>query len=213
MRDVTLVTEFPPRHAYAAAKRALDLAVASVLLIVLSPLLLLVALLIRTTSAGPVIFRQVRCGIDGSTFTCYKFRTMSNGAHELKGELLPLNEVTGPVFKIQNDPRVTRLGRHLRKSSIDELPQLVNVIRGEMSLVGPRPPLPDEVATYAPHELKRLTVKPGLTCLWQVSGRSNLSFEEWVKLDLEYIEKRSFWYDALIIIRTIPAVVTGRGAV
>jgi exopolysaccharide biosynthesis polyprenyl glycosylphosphotransferase len=198
---------------YEIAQRTVDLIAAAVVLVFLSPLLLMVAVVVRVTSPGPAIFRQTRSGRSGKPFTCYKFRTMENGAEQRKQELLAFNEMSGPVFKIQNDPRVTPVGRWLRKLSIDELPQLVNVLRGEMSLVGPRPPLPEEVAQYSSHQLQRLRVRPGLTCLWQVSGRSNLGFDEWINLDLKYIERRSFWYDLWIIVLTIPAVVTGRGAV
>ena len=177
---------------YEIAKRMFDVAVGVLLLLSLLPLLLVTALLVKATSPGPAFFRQRRCGREGRTFTCYKFRTMVDGADALKGSLLARNEVTGPIFKIRNDPRVTPLGRLLRKTSIDELPQLLNVIRGEMSLVGPRPPLPEEVATYSSCERLRLSVPAGLTCLWQVSGRSNLSFEQWMELDLEYVDEARF---------------------
>ncbi|MGD9891731.1 MAG: sugar transferase [Dehalococcoidia bacterium] len=202
----------PQRSGYERAKRSLDLVVAVIALAVLLPLLLLVAVLIRLTSPGPAIFRQIRCGRGGRPFTCYKFRTMEDGAEKRKRELLTLNEMSGPVFKIRNDPRVTPLGRWLRKLSIDELPQLINVVRGDMSLVGPRPPLPEEVAQYTLEQRRRLDVTPGLTCLWQVSGRNKLGFDEWVNLDLQYIERRSFWLDLWLIVLTIPAVITGRGA-
>lgn len=199
-------------RAYEIAKRLFDFTAAILSLFVLLPFLLATASLVIVTSPGPVIFRQERCGRKGQRFTCYKFRTMVDEAEGLKQGLLHSNEMTGPVFKMRNDPRVTRLGRLLRKTSIDELPQLWNVVRGEMSLVGPRPPLPEEVATYTPRERLRLSVLPGITCLWQVSGRSNLSFERWIDLDLEYVERRSFWFDIWVLLRTVPAVVTGRGA-
>ena len=201
------------RAGYAIAKRAFDFVAGTALLLILLPVLLLAAILVKVTSRGPIFFTQRRCGSRGRTFTCYKFRTMVNGADGLKKNLLSRNEVTGPVFKIRNDPRITPLGRLLRKTSIDELPQLLNVIRGEMSLVGPRPPLPEEVATYSHRERLRLSVPTGLTCLWQVSGRSNLDFEQWIELDLQYLEKRGFWYDIWLLARTIPAVLTGRGAI
>jgi len=199
-------------RAYAVIKRLFDIALASLILILTFPLCVVVAALVRSTSAGPVIFRQPRCGKDGTTFTCYKFRTMVDGAEKRMAEVLPLNEVTGPVFKARNDPRVTPIGRWLRKTSIDELPQLVNVLRGDMSIVGPRPPLPEEVAQYTPRQSRRLSVKPGLTCLWQVLGRSQIPFDEWLVLDLEYIGRRGFWFDLGLVLRTIPAVISCRGA-
>jgi exopolysaccharide biosynthesis polyprenyl glycosylphosphotransferase len=201
-----------PSRRYAVAKRALDIVVSALLLGMLSPLFALVALLIKVTTHGPVFFAQQRCGRNGRTFRCYKFRTMVQGAEIMKESLLTRNEMTGPVFKIRNDPRITPLGRVLRKTSIDELPQLWNVLRGDMSLVGPRPPLPEEVATYTPREHIRLSVPPGLTCLWQVSGRSDLDFDRWIELDIEYIRRRCFWYDLWLLVRTVPAVLTGRGA-
>lgn len=209
---VTRAASLSSERAYEVAKRVFDVTAAILLLFVLLPFLLATVFLVIVTSPGPVIFRQERCGRGGRRFTCYKFRTMVDKAERLKPSLLPSNEMTGPVFKMHNDPRVTPLGRLLRKTSIDELPQLWNVVRGEMSLVGPRPPLPEEVATYTDRERRRLSVLPGITCLWQVSGRSNLSFERWIDLDLEYVERRSFWFDIWVLLRTIPAVLTGRGA-
>lgn len=172
------------------------------------------ALLIRLTSPGPVLFRQQRAGLNGRPFTMYKFRSMVTNAEQLKHELEQLNEMSGPVFKLTNDPRVTPIGRFLRRYSIDELPQLINVLRGEMSLVGPRPLPLDEVARFddVAHR-RRLSVKPGLTCLWQISGRSELrDFKEWVRLDLEYIDHWSLWLDFKILLRTIPVVLTAKGA-
>lgn len=200
------------RMGYRIAKRMLDIVVATFGLVILSPVLLLVAALIVMTSPGPAIFRQTRCGKDGKPFTCYKFRTMVTDAEIIRLQLLHLNEVSGPVFKIRKDPRVTTLGRWLRKTSLDELPQLINVLRGEMSLVGPRPALPEEVRRYSPEQRIRLLVKPGLTCLWQVSGRSNVPFEQWVRLDAEYVQRQNLWLDLQILLRTIPAVLTGHGA-
>ncbi|MGH2534746.1 MAG: sugar transferase [Thermomicrobiales bacterium] len=197
---------------YALVKRLFDVLFASVVLVLTMPLWLALAGIILATSSGPVLFCQVRVGRGGRPFTCLKFRSMVADADQSKPYLMDRNEVSGPAFKLYDDPRMTRLGRWLRRSSLDELPQLINVIRGEMSLVGPRPPLPEEVARYAPHHHGRLAVKPGLTCLWQVSGRSLIGFEEWVRLDLEYIRRRSFWFDLILIIRTIPAVLNGRGA-
>lgn len=197
---------------YARLKRLFDIVVALLALIFLSPIILVAALLVRLTSPGPVIFRQVRVGKGGRYFWCYKFRSMCVDAEKKKQELLHLNEASGPVFKIKRDPRVTPVGAILRKLSIDELPQLINVLKGDMSIVGPRPPLPSEVEVYSDYALQRLAVTPGLTCLWQVSGRSNISFERWVELDLAYIETMSFLTDLLILLRTIPAVLTGSGA-
>jgi exopolysaccharide biosynthesis polyprenyl glycosylphosphotransferase len=197
---------------YEVAKRSFDVAFASLVLLVALPIWFAVAVLVATTSAGPVFFRQQRCGRNGRPFTCYKFRTMVVDAEQQRNGLLVLNEASGPVFKIRRDPRVTRVGRWLRKASIDEVPQLINVLRGEMSVVGPRPPIVAEVEKYSEFQRRRLAVKPGLTCLWQISGRSNLGFEEWVALDLEYIERQGFWYDIGLVLRTIPAVLTGRGA-
>ena len=174
----------------------------------------LIALLIKLTSPGPVLFRQQRSGINGRPFNLYKFRTMVTNAEQLKHELAAMNEMTGPVFKVTNDPRVTRLGKFLRKYSLDELPQFYNVLRGEMSLVGPRPLPVDEVKRFndLAHR-RRLSVKPGLTCLWQVSGRNNVcDFKDWVRLDLEYIDNWSLWLDIWILWRTFPAVLAGTGA-
>lgn len=185
---------------------------AVVALIVLAPLLLAIVVWVRLDSAGPAVFRQRRAGQRNVEFTMLKFRTMSTDAEERKDGLVALNEAHGVLFKIQGDPRVTRAGRLLRKYSLDELPQLVNIARGEMSLVGPRPPLPDEVARYDARTARRLVVKPGLTGLWQVSGRSDLSWEESVRLDLRYVDERSAKLDAVILVRTVGAVLSHRGA-
>lgn len=198
----------------ALAKHALDFVGAFVLLAVLSLPMTVVALLIRVTSPGPVLFRQQRSGLNGQPFTMLKFRSMQTDAEQRKHELDTLNEMTGPVFKVTNDPRITPLGTFLRRYSIDEWPQLINVLRGEMSLVGPRPLPVDETLRFndLAHR-RRLSVKPGLTCLWQVSGRNNVrDFREWVRLDLEYIDNWSLWLDIKILIRTIPAVFAGTGA-
>ncbi|MBI3878845.1 MAG: sugar transferase [Verrucomicrobia bacterium] len=198
------------------AKGVLDRLGALVLLLLLTviPVLPLAALFTWLTSRGPVLFRQQRSGINGRPFTMLKFRTMVTNAEQLKLELEQLNEMSGPVFKITNDPRITAVGRWLRRYSIDELPQLWNVLRGEMSLVGPRPLPVDEVARFDdPSDRRRLSVKPGLTCLWQISGRNEVtSFKEWVRLDLEYIDHWSLWLDIKILLRTIPAVFMGTGA-
>lgn len=195
-----------------AAKRALDLIVGLMLTIVLLPLMTTIALLIKWTSPGPVIFRQQRVGRSGAVFTAFKFRTMHVGAEDEVTQLSHLNEATGPLFKIRNDPRLTSIGRVLRRLSLDELPQLWNVLRGEMSLVGPRPPIPTEVEKYEDWHRKRLEVWPGVTGLWQVSGRSELTFDEMVMLDIYYIENWSPWLDLWILIKTIPTVLSARGA-
>jgi len=195
-------------------KQVCDYVGAALLLVLSSPVLLAVALLVKVSSPGPVFFRQQRSGLNGRPFTLYKFRTMVSNAEQLKHELAALNEMTGPVFKVTNDPRVTPVGRVLRKFSIDEFPQLFNVLRGQMSLVGPRPLPVDEVRRF--HDLahrRRLSVKPGLTCLWQISGRNNVKdFRDWVRLDLEYIDNWSLWLDFKILCRTVPVVLVGTGA-
>jgi exopolysaccharide biosynthesis polyprenyl glycosylphosphotransferase len=195
-----------------AAKRAWDVALASLGLVVAAPLMALVALLIKLDSHGPVLFRQRRIGKDGELFTIYKFRTMSNDAELRLAELEAENEADGPLFKIRNDPRTTRIGKVLRRFSIDEIPQLWNVIRGEMSMVGPRPALPSEAAKWAPRLRQRLMVKPGLTGMWQVNGRSNTTFEQYERLDLYYVDNWSLITDLMIIVRTIPTLLRRKGA-
>lgn len=195
-----------------AWKRALDVALSALLLVLALPVVLFVALAIRVTSGGAVLFRQTRCGLNGRRFTLYKFRTMVADAEERRHEVAHLNEMDGPVFKARRDPRVTWLGRFLRKFSLDELPQLWNVLKGDMSLVGPRPPIPEEVAQYARWQRRRLAMKPGLTCLWQISGRNELDFERWMELDLQYIDSWSPWLDLKILAKTVPVVLSGRGA-
>jgi exopolysaccharide biosynthesis polyprenyl glycosylphosphotransferase len=194
------------------AKRALDVALAFLLLPLALPIVGTIALVIKVTSGGRVLFRQTRCGLNGRFFTLYKFRTMVEGAEERRRELMHLNEMNGPVFKLKSDPRVTWFGRFLRRFSLDELPQLWNVLRGDMSLVGPRPPIPEEVARYQRWQRRRLAMKPGLTCLWQISGRNNLDFDRWMELDLEYIDSWSPLLDLKILLKTIPAVLSGKGA-
>jgi exopolysaccharide biosynthesis polyprenyl glycosylphosphotransferase len=193
-------------------KRIMDVAVSTVLLICLSPLMGLVALAIRLDSPGPVLFRQQRVGRNGAPFTLLKFRSMRVGAEEQLDEVIALNEASGPIFKVRNDPRMTRVGRFLRRTSIDELPQMINVLRGEMSWVGPRPPIPQEVEKYEDWHRRRLEVSPGITGLWQVSGRSEIPFDEMVMLDIYYIENWSLGMDIRILLRTVPAVLTGGGA-
>jgi len=214
LRHIPLLTlGSTPNNEFALfAKRAVDLIVSAIALILLSPLLLIIAILVRLTSPGPILYRQTRCGLNGRRFTLYKFRSMVANADELRAELDILNELEGPAFKIKNDPRCTPLGRWLRKFSADELPQLWNVLIGEMSFVGPRPPLPQEVEMYAPWQRRRLRMRPGLTCLWTLEGRNRLSFDRLVQFDLAYIDNWSLWLDLKIFVKTIPHVALGRGA-
>jgi exopolysaccharide biosynthesis polyprenyl glycosylphosphotransferase len=193
-------------------RRCADVIVAALLVALLGPVLLGIALVIKVTSPGPVLFRQLRCGLHGRPFTFLKFRSMRVGAELMKAHLAAFNEMDGPAFKMTNDPRVTSLGRFLRRTSLDELPQLFNILRGDMSFVGPRPAVLEEVRQYEPWQRRRLSMKPGLTCLWQVSGRNELTFDEWMRLDLEYIDNWSLWLDLKIALKTIPAVLLGRGA-
>jgi exopolysaccharide biosynthesis polyprenyl glycosylphosphotransferase len=193
-------------------KRALDLALASAMLIAAAPLLLLIAVLVRLTSPGPAIYRQLRCGLNGRRFQLYKFRSMYQDAELKRASVEHLNEMDGPVFKSSRDPRVTPVGRFLRKTSLDEMPQLLNILKGDMSFVGPRPPLPEEVARYEKWQRRRLRMKPGLTCLWALAGRNQLNFTQWMQLDMEYIDNWSLALDFKILLRTIPRVLSGRGA-
>jgi exopolysaccharide biosynthesis polyprenyl glycosylphosphotransferase len=213
-RPVLVFRSTPEASWQGVIKQVIDFVGALATLIVLSLPLAIVALLVKFTSPGPILFRQQRSGLNGSPFTIYKFRTMGTNAEQIKHELAAMNEMTGPVFKVTNDPRITPIGKWLRKFSIDELPQLFNVLRGEMSLVGPRPLPVDEIKRIndMAHR-RRLSVKPGLTCLWQVSGRNEIKeFSDWVRLDLEYIDNWSLWLDFKILLRTIPAVFAGSGA-
>ena len=205
-------TTTPSNPAQLVVKRAVDLGLSLLLFLLTLPIQALAALAIKLTSPGPSFFRQVRCGLNGRHFTLVKFRTMETKAEERLLEIAHLNEMTGPVFKAARDPRLTPVGRLLRRLSIDELPQLWNVIVGDMSLVGPRPPLPEEVSRYEPWQRRRLSMKPGLTCLWQVSGRSELDFDRWMALDLKYIDTWSPLLDFKILLKTVPAVLSGRGA-
>ena len=194
------------------AKRVLDAIGAFVLIVCSAPLLLLTALAVKISSAGPVLFRQVRVGINGRKFVMYKFRTMVEGADSIKDKLAGHNEAGTILFKIRHDPRITDIGRILRRTSLDELPQLWNVLRGEMSLVGPRPPVPSEVLKYTPKMAERLSIKPGMTGLWQVSGRSELSHLRGFAMDLWYVHRKCFILDCAILVSTIPAVLSRRGA-
>ncbi|MDA8233297.1 MAG: sugar transferase [Clostridia bacterium] len=202
----------PMRGWQVAVKRVIDIVASALGLVLLAPLFALVAVAIMVDNPGPVIFKQKRVGKNGRIFDFYKFRSMVVNAEELREELAAANEADGPVFKIKHDPRVTRVGAFIRKYSIDELPQLFNVLKGDMSLVGPRPPLTSEVEEYGDWEWRRLEVTPGLTCIWQVSGRSNISFDKWIELDIYYIENWSLWLDIRILLQTIPVVLTGKGA-
>jgi len=193
-------------------KRIADIIISIVVIICTLPLTLAVGIIIKLTSKGPVFFGQKRFGMNKRPFTLYKFRSMVADAEELKAALAAKNEMDGPAFKIKDDPRITKIGRFIRKMSIDELPQLINVLRGEMSLVGPRPPLPDEVEQYEWLFRKRLSIKPGLTCIWQVSGRNDVSFEEWMEMDRQYVENWSLSLDAKILLKTIPTVLLAKGA-
>ena len=205
-------THTEPSRVDAGLRRLLDLLVSGAALLLLLPFLALIALLIRLDSPGPVLFIQRRVGRYGQEFPVFKFRSMYVDAEQRLEELLGANERTGPVFKMRRDPRITRAGRILRRCSLDEVPQLLNILRGEMSLVGPRPATPREVALYTPEQRHRLDAVPGLTGLWQVSGRANLNFEQSMALDLEYIRHQSFVLNLVILARTVPAVLTGRGA-
>lgn len=202
------------RRAYRLAKRAFDAAFSAVVLVALSPLMALVALAVKADgTGGPVLFRQVRVGKDGREFEMYKFRTMVPGAEGRLGELKALNEKTGPVFKMRDDPRVTKIGRFLRRTSLDELPQFANVLKGDMSVVGPRPALPSEVASYGERERQRLLVEQGLTSYWQARpDRDSVSFDEWVDLDLAYVRDCGPWTDLKLIVKTVGVVLTAQGS-
>ena len=195
------------------AKRLLDIVASAILLVLLSPLFLAVAIAIRLEDPGPILFKQKRVGRWGTLFTMWKFRSMFTDAEERKRELMAQNEMEGGVlFKMKDDPRITKVGRIIRKTSIDELPQLWNVFNGEMSLVGPRPPVTQEVDQYSLSDRRRLEVIPGITCIWQVSGRSDIPFDQQVELDVQYIESQSFWNDIKILLKTVPALLFGTGA-
>ncbi len=194
-------TPHTARLYYRVIKRLLDIVGA-----------LVTAIGVKLTSRGPLFFTQTRLGKNGQPFTLVKFRSMIVGSENVRENLLDANELDGPVFKIRKDPRLTPIGGFIRKFSLDEMPQIFSVLRGHMSLVGPRPPIPDEVANYEPWQTERLAVKPGLTCIWQVSGRSDIGFEKWVKLDIDYVRSRSILLDLKLLLLTIPAVLSGRGA-
>lgn len=206
------VQEKPTRRMARVGKRVIDLAAAVLLTVLTLPLLALLSLLIRLESPGSAVLRQERMGLSGKRFTCFKLRTMRDGAHDVAPELQALNQMDGPIFKIRDDPRCTRLGRWIRRLSLDELPQIWNVLLGDMSLVGPRPPLPREVPRYEPWQMRRLEVKPGMTGIWQVSGRSELTFDEMVMMDIYYVDNWTLSLDLRILVRTVIAVLGRHGA-
>jgi len=212
--DIPLLTfsTVPAQEWKLLVKAFVDFLGAAFLIFGLAPLLITVAIIIKLTSKGPVLYRQRRIGLHGREFMLYKFRSMYLDAEEKQKEIQHLNEMTGPVFKITRDPRVTTVGRFIRKTSLDELPQLFNVLKGEMSMVGPRPPIPHEVEQYKRWQRRRLSMKPGITCIWQVNGRNKIGFEEWTKLDLQYIDNWSLGLDFKILFKTIPVVLFGYGA-
>jgi exopolysaccharide biosynthesis polyprenyl glycosylphosphotransferase len=209
-----LTFESVPKDIWALfLKRIFDIVISGASLVILLPVYAAVALAVKATSHGPVLFRQERVSVNGRKFKLLKFRTMVADAEAKLDELRDKNEMSGPVFKIENDPRITKIGRFLRKFSLDELPQFWNVLNGDMSIVGPRPPLPSEVNEYDPWQRRRLSMRPGLTCIWQVSGRNRITdFDEWAKLDLEYIDNWSIWLDTAIFVKTIPVVLLAKGA-
>lgn len=201
------------KKSYLVIKRFIDILISTSGLIILSPLMIVIMLLIKIEdSKAPIFFKQIRCGENGKEFQLYKFRSMQVDAEEKLHQLKNQNEQSGPVFKIKNDPRVTKIGYFIRRTSLDELPQLINVLKGEMSLVGPRPPLPIEVEQYNNYHKLRLLAKPGLTCIWQVSGRNSIGFEEWVTLDIQYLMTRTLWLDLKLIFLTIPALFWDKNA-
>ncbi len=210
--EVSLEVMVADSTRYRMAKRIFDIVVGTCVLILLVPLVPLIALMIRMDSKGPIFYRQDRVGQGERKFKFYKFRSMYHDADGQVDELSEENEQEGPVFKMRSDPRVTSIGRFLRRSSLDEIPQIFNVLKGDMSIVGPRPPLPREVRDYKPWHRQRLSVKPGITCLWQISGRSHIGFDEWMRLDMEYLRTRSLRGDLVILLKTIPAVMARRGA-
>ncbi|MBI1334558.1 MAG: sugar transferase [Armatimonadetes bacterium] len=197
---------------YAVVKRLFDIVASAILLFLLLPVFILIAILVRLSSPGPIIYRSERIGLCGKPFMFPKFRSMYMGSDKKLQQLLAANEKDGPIFKMKNDPRITPVGRILRKFSLDELPQLISVLRGEMSLVGPRPPIRREVEQYDEVAARRLTVKPGITCYWQIMGRSDLTFDEWMELDNKYINEMSFMVDLMIVLKTPMAVIRGKGA-
>lgn len=201
-KNVKFKEKMEHKRVYEFIKRTMDISCSLIALVVLLPILLLVSVLIKVESKGPVIFAQDRVGKDGKVFKMYKFRSMVANAEELKEKLMKQNERSGPMFKIRDDPRITKVGKFVRRTSIDELPQLVNILKGDMSIVGPRPSLPKEVKQFEEWMMERLNVKPGLTCYWQVSGRNDIEFTEWMKLDVKYVKERNIIIDIKLIFKT-----------
>ncbi len=212
VEEIISVSEVEEDRLYAVMKRLIDITTTFILLVLFLPLIPIVTILIKLDSPGSILYKQKRVGKNGREFDFYKFRSMVVGAESVIGALKPLCGMDGPIFKLKEDPRITPVGRFLRRSSLDELPQLINVLKGEMSIVGPRPNLPSEVSHYLPWQRRRLDVTPGITCFWQIAGRSHIGFQEWMRLDLEYIRKRSLRTDLVIMLKTIPAVIARKGA-
>lgn len=209
--DIIITSEDLHRPVYEAMKRVFDVVCSLLALVVLSPVFLVTAIIVKS-DGGPAFYSQIRQGKNNKPFKMYKFRSMCIDAEKKKQELMQYNEVDGPVFKMKDDPRITKIGKFIRKYSIDELPQLLNILKGDMSIVGPRPPLPDEVEKYNSYQMQRLLVTPGLTCFWQAYGRSELSFDDWMHMDMMYIKRRSMWLDINLIVKTVFAVIFKRGA-
>ncbi len=212
LAESTEVPQVRDSFGYLLIKRIFDVVASLGGLLLLLPLFPFIVLLIKLETSGPVFFKQERVGFEGRLFGCYKFRSMAMDAEAQKEKLVHLNEATGAAFKIKDDPRITGVGRFLRRSSLDEFPQLFNILKGDMSVIGPRPQIPSEVGDYTAEQAQRLLVRPGLTCLWQVSGRSHLDFSEWMELDRQYVQKRSLFFDLSILARTLPAVIERKGA-
>lgn len=202
MQNSMIKEQMEYKKIYEFVKRCVDIICSLIGLIVLLPILIIVAIFVKIESQGPIFFSQERVGKHGKIFKMYKFRSMVINAEQIKEQLIDKNERTGPMFKINNDPRITTVGKFIRRTSIDELPQLVNILKGEMSIVGPRPSLPDEVKEFDDWMLQRLNVKPGLTCYWQVAGRNDIEFEEWMKLDVKYVNERNIFIDAILVLKT-----------
>lgn len=207
------INEVKKSNFYEIIKRLFDIICSLISIIILSPVFILISILIKIEDPkGKILFSQDRCGKNGEIFKMYKFRSMVHNAEELLEDLQKMNEMSGPVFKIKEDPRITRVGKFIRKTSLDELPQIINILNGDMSFVGPRPPLVNEVKQYNEYQIQRLLVKPGLTCIWQVSGRNNIDFDEWIELDLKYIKERNLMLDLTLILKTIPALLGDENA-
>lgn len=211
-KGIEISSEIDKGQAYYVVKRTIDVVGALFGILFLSPILLVIAILIKLESKGPIVFSQERVGLNGETFKMYKFRSMVTNAEEILDKLRDKNEMSGPMFKIKDDPRITKMGKFIRKTSIDELPQLFNVLKGEMALVGPRPSLPREVVQFTDYQKLRLLAKPGLTCYWQVSGRNNIDFEDWMELDVKYVRERSTWIDIKLIFKTVGVLFGDKNA-